>query len=104
MPSNAFLTTSWNTASACASRVGAEASMVCTAFASKLLLTTFWIVGMSALPVMAARQVSFSAFQFFAIEPSAIQLYQTGFDSSTLCNWIEARALWSHGGIHALLR
>src|ERR1051325_2256517 len=104
MPSKAFPTTSWKIASACASRDGALARTRGPAFASKLLLTTFWIVGTSALPVMAARHVLFSAFQFFAIVPSAFQLYQTGFDSSALCSWIDVSALWSHGGIQTLTR
>src|SRR5438270_3567559 len=64
------------------------------------------MVGISALPVIAARQVLFSAFQFFAIVPSAFQLYQTGFDSLTAPAfiWIDVSAFWSHGGIHAVMR
>src|SRR5207237_3009439 len=64
------------------------------------------MVVISALPVIAARQVLFSAFLFFAIVPSAFQLYQTGFDSLTapafIC--IDVSAFWSHGGIHAVMR
>src|ERR1051326_1502298 len=106
MPSKALLETSWKIAAACASRDAGVASIVSTAEALKLLLTTFWIVGSSALPVIAARHVLFSAFQFLAIVPSAFQLYQTGFDSLTVPPfvWIDVSALWSHGGIHAVMR
>src|SRR5438067_1528647 len=54
------------------------------------------MVGISALPVIAARQVL----------PSAFQLYQTGFDSLTAPAfiWIDVSAFWSHGGIHAVMR
>src|ERR1043166_7339143 len=106
MPSRPELRTSWKIASACTSRDAGVDSIVSTALALKLLLTTFWIVGMSCAPVIAARQVWLSAFQFLAIVPSAFQLYQTGFASFTappfIC--IDVRALPSHGGIQAEMR
>ena len=106
MPSKALLETIWKSAAACASRDAGVASIVSTALALKLLLTTFWIVGTIAAPVIAARHVWFSAFQFFAMVPSAFQLYQTGFASLTappfIC--IDVRALPSHGGIQAEMR
>src|SRR2546423_14495849 len=98
MPSKALRMASCATAVACASREGAVDSMAATALASKLWLTTFWMVGTRRLPVIAARQVLFSAFQFFTIEASAFQLYQTGFDSPMalplVC--VEVSALPSH--------
>src|SRR4051794_33914893 len=106
MPSNAFRMASCATASACASRDAALASIVAAALPSKLLFTTFWMVGISCVPLIAARHAAASAFQFFAIVPSAFQLYQTGFDSLTAfaLNWIEVSALPSHGGIQAAMR
>src|ERR1043165_9307051 len=106
MPARPEFTTSWKIAAACASRDAGVASIVSTALALKLLLTTFWIVGMICAPVIAARHVWFSAFQFFAIVPSAFQLYQTGLASLTAPPfiWIDVRALPSHGGIQAVMR
>src|SRR5436309_3572396 len=106
MPSNAFMTTSCAIASACASRDAGVASIVAAAVPSNALLTTFWIVGTRRVPVIAARHVAFSAFQFLAIVPSAFQLYQTGFASLTALafSWIDVSAFASHGGIHAATR
>src|ERR1051325_3793897 len=106
MPSNAFVVTSCTIADACASRFAAVESIVCTAVASKVWLMTFCTVGMIALPVIAARHVGFSAFQFFAIVVSAFHEYHTGFDSLSVPTFacIEASAFASHGGIHAEMR
>src|SRR5436190_15555713 len=106
MPSNAFMTASCAIASACASREAGVASIVAAALPSNALLTTFWIVGTRRVPVIAARHVAFSAFQFLAIVPSAFQLYQTGFDSLTALafSWIDVSAFASHGGIQAATR
>src|SRR3954453_7025138 len=59
---------------------------------------------MRSVPVIAARQVAFSAFQFLRIVPSAFQLYQTGFDSvsAPAFNWIDFSASAFHGGIQAV--
>src|SRR5438128_1644520 len=64
------------------------------------------MVGTSWLPVIAARQLAASAFQFLAMEPSAFQLYQTGLDSPMAPPFIctDVSALPSHGGIHAAMR
>src|SRR2546423_1642052 len=106
MPSKAFTVASCARASACASREVEVDSMVATAFASKLPFTTFWMVGINCVTLIAARQVLFSAFQFFAIVPSAFQLYQTGFDSASAFayNCAEVSAAVSHGGIQAAMR
>jgi hypothetical protein len=91
---------------ACASRDAGVASMVAAAPPSKLLLTTFWMVGISRLPVIAARHDASSAFQFVTIVASAFQLYQTGLASAMALPFCctEVRALPSHGGIHAAMR
>src|SRR3954453_6165990 len=104
IPSNDWLLTSAAISEAEASREADVASTVAAAEPSKLSLTRFWIVGMRSVPVMAARQVAFSAFQFFRIVPSAFQLYQTGFDSvsAPALTWIDFRASAFHGGIQAV--
>src|ERR1041385_1781318 len=106
MPSYALRMASCAIACACASRVAAPASMVATAAASKLPPTTFWIVGRSCVCVIAARHAGLSQFQFLAMEASAFQLNQTGFDSPTAfaLDWIDVSALPSHGGIQAETR
>src|SRR5437763_3122945 len=106
MPSNAFVMTSCAIDSACTSREAGAASSVAAALPSNALLITFWIVGTSRVPVIAARHDAFSAFQFLAIVPSAFQLYQTGFDSLTALalSWIDVSAFASHGGIQAAMR
>src|SRR5436305_5711697 len=106
MPSYALSTASCATAEACASRDAAVASIVAAALPSKLLFTTFWIVGTSCEPVIAARQAFSSEIQLRTIEPSEFQLNQTGLASPMalpFC-WAEVRALASHGGIQAEMR
>src|SRR4051812_11772144 len=104
MPSNDWLLTSAGISVAEASREAEVARTVAATVPSKLSLTRFWIVGMSRVPVIAARQVAFSAFQFFRMVPSAFQLYQTGFDSvsAPAFSWIDVSALAFHGGIQAV--
>src|SRR5207244_3817575 len=101
-----FRIASCATAWACASREAGVASIVAAAPPSNALLTTFWMVGSNCVPVIAARHVGLSAFQFLAIVPSAFQLYQTGFDSLTAFAfiWIDVSAFASHGGIQAAMR
>src|SRR4051812_4695577 len=106
MPSKALETASCAMAEACASRDAAEDSIVAAAPPSKLLFTTFWMVGTSSVPVIAARQAVLSEPQFATIVALAFQLYQTGFDSPMALPFCctEVRALPSHGGIQAETR
>src|SRR5712671_6624899 len=104
IPSNDWLLTSAAISEAEASRDADVARTVAATEPSKLSLTRFWMVGMRSVPVMAARQVAFSAFQFFRIVPSPFQLYQTGFDSvsAPAFSWADFSAPAFQGGIHAV--
>src|SRR6476659_5680209 len=104
IPSKPWLLTSAAISEAEASRDADVARTVAATEPSKLSLTRFWMVGMRSVPVMAARHVAFSAFQFFRIVPSGFQLYQTGFDSvsAPAFSWTDFSASAFQGGIQAV--
>src|SRR5437867_138574 len=105
MPSKPFVITNCARAWACDSRPEGEPRTLATTAPLNWPPALFLIVGMSSVPVIAARIVGSSAPELRPIEPSLPRLYQPGFDSVIAPAWrcTVVSAFGSHVGIHTLV-
>src|SRR5437588_11806178 len=105
MPWSALLVTSCASAVACVSRPEAVLTRAATSAPLNEPPALFLIVGITSVPVMAARIVASSAPELRPIEPSAFAVYQPGFDSVIAPAWrcTLLSAFGSHVGIQALI-
>src|SRR5581483_11042932 len=105
MPSNDLLMTSCARFEACVSRPLAVPRSLAISAPSKFPPALFLIVGMTRVPVIAARIVGSSAPELCVIDPSEASVYQPGFDSVIAPAWrcTLVSAFGSQVGIHALI-
>src|SRR5579859_7369003 len=105
MPSNDLSATSCARFAACVSRPFAVLSRFATREPLKFPPALFLIVGMTSVPVIAARIVGSSAPELRPIDPSALTVYQPGFDSVIAPAWrcTLVSAFGSQVGIQALM-